>query len=107
MKTQEKIGKIRLSSKKAMISVVDGEFEDVKFKLTSGIPGKHGKGGQSDPRFTRNRDERINAFLRKVYNHTKELNVKNWTFKGDKAIVKRFKRINHWSHKDKKTLVDS
>lgn len=67
MKPREKMGKIQLSSKKAIISIVEGEFEEVKFKLTSGISGKHGKGGQSKPRFSRKREEEVNVFLKSLF----------------------------------------
>ena len=94
MKPQKRIGKIRLSSKKATISIIEGEFEEIKFRLTSGIPGKHGRGGQSEGRLTRKRDEEVNAFLRKIYSRAMSLSVDRWIFKGDKETVKKFKRIN-------------
>ena len=94
MKPQEKTGKIQLSSKKATISIVEGEFEEIKLKLTSGVPGKHGKGGCSKGRFTRKREEEVNAFFKKVYSCTKTLPVEKWIIEGDKEIIKRFRRIN-------------
>lgn len=99
MKPQEKIGKIQLSSKKAIISIVEGEFEEVQLKLTSGIPGKHGKGGQSRPRFGRKREEEVNAFLRKVYSNAEKLTVERWVFKGDREMVKKFRRVNRLNDK--------
>jgi peptide chain release factor subunit 1 len=95
MNPQQKIGKIQLSSKKTIISIIEGEFEETKFKLTSGIPGKHGKGGQSQGRFARKREEEVDAFLRKIYSYSKQLKVDKWIFEGDKEMVKRFKRINY------------
>lgn len=71
-RAQKRIGKIKLSSKKAIISIIEGEHKDVKFKLTSGIAGKHGKGGQSRDRFQRKREEEVSAFLRKVYSHSRK-----------------------------------
>ena len=83
-----------MSSKKATISIVEGEFEETKFKLTSGIPGKHGRGGCSEGRFTRKREEEVNAFLRKIHSYAGKLPVEKWTLQGDKEMVKRFERIN-------------
>jgi len=94
MKPQERAGKIQLSSKKATISIAEGEFEEIKFKLTSGIPGKHGRGGCSEGRFTRKREEEVNAFLRKVCSRAKTLPVEKWILEGDKEMIKRFRRIN-------------
>ena len=94
MESQERIGKIRISSKKAVISIVEGEYEEVKFKLTSGIPGKHGKGGQSRDRFARKREEEVNAFLRKIQSYANKVKAEKWILEGDKELVKRFKRVN-------------
>ena len=94
MAPQERIGKIQISSKKAVISLVEGEYEEVQLKLTSGIPGKHGKGGQSRNRFARKREEEVNAFLRKVQLHADKVKAQRWIFEGDKELVKQFKKTN-------------
>lgn len=91
---KERIGKIQLSSKRATVSIVEGEFEEVKFKLTSGIPGKHNQGGCYAKKAQNKRDEEVNAFLRKVHSRAKRLAVEKWTLEGDKQIVKRFRRVN-------------
>ena len=94
MEPQERIGKIEISSKKAVISLIQGEYEEVKFKLTSGIAGKHGKGGQSRDRFARKREEEVNAFLRKIQSYANKVKAEKWILEGDKELVKRFKRVN-------------
>lgn len=94
MEPKERIGKILISSKKATISLIEGESEEVKFRLTSGIPGKHNQGGCYAKTAQNKRDEEVNAFLRKVYSRAKKLAVKRWILEGDKQMVKRFRRIN-------------
>ena len=66
LSSREKVGKVTISSKLATISIIEGDFEDIKYKLTSGISGKHGKGGQSQQRFLRCRQEQIKHFSRRV-----------------------------------------
>lgn len=90
---QRKIGIVCLSTKHTTISVREGEFEDVKFKLTSGIHGQHKKGGSSSNRFRNIRDMDINLFFKRVHQHMNTLTVDEWRIEGDKDMVKRFKTI--------------
>ena len=94
MEPQKKLLRIRLNSRKVVFTIVEGEFSDVRKKLTSGIAGKHKRGGQSADRFTRKRREEVNAFLRKVYSEAKKFRIRTWQLEGEKHVVKRFKRIN-------------
>jgi len=91
MEPKEKIGKLYISTKEAKIFVIDGDFEDLKFRLTSGIGGKHGKGGQSAARFSRKREEEILHFFKRVKKYMNLLEVETWVFEGDKEIIKKFK----------------
>ena len=99
MKSQPRIGKIKLSSKKVVISIIEGEYQWVEEKLTSGIAGKHGDGGCSQNRFTRKRDEEEKHFLKRVREHAKKIKVQRWIFEGDKQLIKKYKRIGHAHHR--------
>jgi len=59
------IGILTLDSKEATIAYIGNKIEIIK-NMTSGIPGKHGKGGQSEARFTRNRQEQVKQFYKRV-----------------------------------------
>lgn len=59
------IGIITLDSKEATLAYIGNKIEILKH-LTSGVEGKHGKGGQSQRRFERQRKERIKFFFRRV-----------------------------------------
>lgn len=79
-----------ISTKRTTISVREGEFEEVKFKLGSGIHGQHSKGGQSSNRFRNIRDMDILLFFKRVRQYMKTLQVDEWEYQGDKEMIKRF-----------------
>jgi len=57
--------------------------------LTSGIPSNHGKGGQSQGRFHRKREEAIDAFFRRVQDECLSINP-TWEVVGEKTTVRRY-----------------
>jgi len=59
------IGIICLDTKEATIGRVSNEIEILKY-MTSGIPGKSHKGGQSQRRYERERDMAVAAFFKRV-----------------------------------------
>jgi len=59
------IGILTLDTKEATLGYI-GEKVEILEHLTSGIAGKHGKGGQSEQRFTRNRQEQIKQFYKRI-----------------------------------------
>jgi len=64
------VGIIVLDTKEATIGYVDSQIEVIK-TITSGISGKHHKGGFSQQRFKRKREEEINNFFKRVAEVTK------------------------------------
>lgn len=84
---------MQLSSKNAVISIREGEFEEIKLKMSSGISGQHKKGGQSSGRFYRKREEEIDFFYRKILQNLKRFDVKKWNIIGDKTMIKRFEEL--------------
>lgn len=59
------IGIVSLDTKEATLAYIGTKIEILKH-MTSGIPGKHGKGGQSQRRFERNRKEKIKHFFKRI-----------------------------------------
>ena len=59
------IGIICLDTKEATIGRVSNEIEILKY-MSSGIPGKSHKGGQSQRRYERERDMEISAFFKRI-----------------------------------------
>jgi peptide subunit release factor 1 (eRF1) len=71
----EKIGKLHVSTKEAVISIVEGDFEQRKAVFTSGIGGQHSKGGTSANRLRNEREEEIDFFFKRIREHMKEFKV--------------------------------
>lgn len=71
----KKIGKLTLSTKEAVISIIEGDFEERKAVLTSGIGGQHSKGGSSSNRLRNKREEEIDFFFRRIKNRMKAFEV--------------------------------
>ncbi len=59
------VGILTLDTKEATIAYIGKSMEILKH-MTSGIAGKHGRGGQSEQRFTRKRQEEIKHFFKRI-----------------------------------------
>jgi peptide chain release factor subunit 1 len=63
------VGIIALDSKEAGFGILDGERFEFVEDITSGVPGKSGKGGQSQRRYERERDMDLAYFFHRVAEH--------------------------------------
>ena len=63
------VGLIALDSKEASFGILNGERFELIEDITSGIPGKSGKGGQSQRRYERERDMELTYFFQRVAEH--------------------------------------
>ncbi len=61
-----------IDRKEATIAVLKGKRIDIIKNLTSGVPGKHKAGGQSQRRFDRLIDLAAHEFLKRIGNHMNE-----------------------------------
>jgi len=61
-----------IDRKEATIAILRGKRIDVVKNLTSGVPGKHKAGGQSQRRFDRLIDLAAHEFLKRIGNHINE-----------------------------------
>ena len=69
LKNQQVVGFIALDSKEAGFGVLNGERFELIENITSGIPGKSGKGGQSQRRYERERDMELTYFFHRIAEH--------------------------------------
>jgi peptide chain release factor subunit 1 len=75
---QKVVGLLELDSKEASFGVYKGECLELIENITSGIPGKSGKGGSSQRRYERERDSSVTNFFHRVAKHaTKAFLEKN------------------------------
>ncbi len=73
MEADEVYGLLVLDRKEATIGLLEGKQIKVLRKLTSGVPGKTEKGGQSAARFARIREGMAKEFFRRIADSMKEL----------------------------------
>lgn len=63
---KESIGLLALDTKDATIATLRGKHVDIARHLTSGVWGKHGRGGQSAHRFERLREIAVHEFMKRI-----------------------------------------
>ena len=66
LEVKETVGVVAIDGKEATIATVRGKNIDIERSLTSGVPSKHGKGGQSARRFERLREIAIHEYFKRV-----------------------------------------
>jgi len=69
LRDQKIVGLIALDSKEAGFGLLNGEHLELIEKITSGIPGKSGKGGQSQRRYERERDMELTYYFHRIAEH--------------------------------------
>jgi peptide chain release factor subunit 1 len=77
LRDQRIVGLIAMDSKEASFGILDGERLEMIENITSGIPGKSGKGGQSQRRYERERDMEITYFFQRVAEHAARAFLEN------------------------------
>ena len=74
---QRVVGLVVMDSKEASFGVFKGECLEVVENITSGIPGKSGKGGSSQRRYERERDMAVTYFFHRVAEHAAKAFLEN------------------------------
>ncbi|RAP50026.1 MAG: peptide chain release factor 1 [Methanosphaera sp. SHI613] len=69
---KEVYGVLVLDRKEATIATLRGKRIDIVKTLTSGVPGKHKAGGQSQRRFDRVIEDEAHKFLKRIGQHTND-----------------------------------
>lgn len=73
LEVEEVYGLVVMDRREATLGLLEGKQIKVLRKLTSGVPGKTEKGGQSAARFARIREQAAKEFFRRIAEHMKEL----------------------------------
>ncbi|MHC1579878.1 MAG: peptide chain release factor aRF-1, partial [Candidatus Alkanophagales archaeon] len=73
LEEKDKYGLIVLDKKEATIGILHGKVVEPLRHLTSNVPGKQRKGGQSAPRFQRLREIAVEEFYKRIGRHANEL----------------------------------
>ena len=71
------VGLVAMDSREASLGILDGERLELIENITSGIPGKSGKGGSSQRRYERGRDMKITYFFHRVAEHAAKVFLEN------------------------------
>ena len=69
LRNQKIVGLVALDSKEASFGIANGERLELIENITSGIPGKSGKGGSSQRRYERERGMAVTYFFHRVAEH--------------------------------------
>ncbi len=71
------VGLIAMDSKEASFGILKGERFELIENITSGIPGKTAKGGQSQRRYERERDMEVTYFFHRIAEHASKAFLEN------------------------------
>ena len=77
LRDQRVVGLIAMDSKEASFGILNGERLELIENITSGIPGKSGKGGQSQRRYERERDMEVTYYFHRVAEHATKAFLEN------------------------------
>ena len=66
LKEKDTYGIVTVDGNEATIATLRGRTLEVVKSITSGLPGKHDAGGQSQRRFERNREQEVNEYYKRV-----------------------------------------
>ncbi len=77
LRNQRVVGLIAMGSKDASFGILNGERLELLENITSGIPGKTVKGGQSQRRYERERDMEVTYFFHRVAEHAAKAFLEN------------------------------
>ncbi len=105
------VGIIVMDSKEASFGMLDGERLEFFKNITSGIPGKSGKGGQSQRRYERERDMELTYFFQRVAEHAakaflEDHRVMALTLGGPGPTKDDFLKDNHLNYMLKNVLLN-
>ena len=73
LKEKETYGITVIDASEATFATLQGRRLEIVQKITSGVPGKFAKGGQSQRRFERAREAQLQEFFVRVGNHINEI----------------------------------
>ena len=77
LRNQHVVGLMAIDSKEASFGLLNGERFELLENITSGVPGKSGKGGSSQRRYERERDMDVNYFFHRIAEHAAKAFLEN------------------------------
>jgi peptide chain release factor subunit 1 len=77
LRNQHVVGLIALDSKDTSFGILNGERLELLENITSGIPGKSGKGGSSQRRYERERDMAVTYYFHRIAEHAAKAFLEN------------------------------
>ena len=77
LRDQKVIGLLSMNAKEASFGVLNGERLEFIENITSGVPGKSSKGGQSQRRYERERDMELTNYFHRVAEHATKAFLEN------------------------------
>jgi peptide chain release factor subunit 1 len=77
LRNQRVVGLVVMDSKEASFGILNGERLELIENITSGIPGKTVKGGQSQRRYERERDMEVTYFFHRIAEHATKAFLEN------------------------------
>jgi len=77
LREQRIVGVIVLDSKEAGFGILNGDRLELIENITSGIPGKSGKGGQSQRRYEREREMELTHYFHRIAEHATKAFLEN------------------------------
>jgi peptide chain release factor subunit 1 len=77
LRDQKIVGIIALDAKEACFGLLKGERIELIKNISSGVPGKTGKGGQSQRRYERERNMELANFFHRIAEHAAEVFLTN------------------------------
>jgi len=73
LQVKESVGVLVMDRREATLATLRGKHVEIVRRLTSAVPGKHGKGGQSARRFERLREIAVHEYMKRVAGATNEI----------------------------------
>jgi len=77
LRDQRVVGLVAMDAKEASFGILNGERLELIEDITSGIPGKSGKGGESQRRYERERDMDLAYYFHRVAEHATKAFLEN------------------------------
>jgi len=73
LQVKENVGVLVMDRREATLATLRGKHIEIVRKLTSAVPGKHSKGGQSARRFERLREIAVHEYMKRVAEATNQI----------------------------------
>jgi peptide chain release factor subunit 1 len=110
LKEEEVIGILSIDTTEAGLGIVAGDKVEVEDTITSGVPGKSSKGGQSARRYERLREMELTEYFSRVAAHAKRVfidsrNVKGMIIAGPGQTKDDFLKGNYLDYRLQKNVI--